>query len=437
MRTTDDIAIRTRAQRSKLAPRREPYWRSLNSRLALGYRSGEGPGSWIARWYEKDAKRRFQALGQADDEQAADGQRVLNFDQAEAAARQWLADLDAGASAERLTRSRYTVADAVADYLANWEGKSRETTVTTINAHILPKLGELLLPCPGDPPPQAREKLKTLRSKLEAWRRELVERKAGKLEKSKSKGANENSGPADALRRHRATANRIMTILKAALNARYAAGRLTSREAWDQTLKPYRQTDSARIRYLTSDECQRLIAAAPVDFAKLLTGALHTGARYSELAKMRILDFSTAAGAVLVPDSKSGKSRHILLDEAGIAFFASQIAGRGRGELIFPREDGGAWGKSHQQRPITAASEAAGISPPINFHALRHTDASLRLMAGAPMKVIADNLGHADMRMVERHYGHLSDDYRRTALNETTPAFLRRADSVVTGDAKR
>ena len=48
-----------------------------------------------------------------------------------------------------------------------------------------------------------------------------------------------------------------------------------------------------------------------------------------------------------------------------------------------------------------------------SFHALRHTWASHRVMAGAPLMVVAHALGHADTRMVEKHYGHLAPSYIR------------------------
>jgi hypothetical protein len=43
-----------------------------------------------------------------------------------------------------------------------------------------------------------------------------------------------------------------------------------------------------------------------------------------------------------------------------------------------------------------------------SFHALRHTWASLAVMGGVPLLVVAKNLGHVDTRMVEKHYGHLA-----------------------------
>ena len=43
--------------------------------------------------------------------------------------------------------------------------------------------------------------------------------------------------------------------------------------------------------------------------------------------------------------------------------------------------------------------------------ALRHTYTSRLAMRGVPLAVIAAQLGHADTRMVEKHYGHLSSGY--------------------------
>ncbi len=69
------------------------------------------------------------------------------------------------------------------------------------------------------------------------------------------------------------------------------------------------------------------------------------------------------------------------------------------------------------------ACERAKISPPIGFHGLRHTYASLAVMNGAPLLVLAKNLGHTDTRMVERHYGHLAPSYIADAIRAAVPRF--------------
>jgi integrase len=91
------------------------------------------------------------------------------------------------------------------------------------------------------------------------------------------------------------------------------------------------------------------------------------------------------------------------------------MAQRGAGKVgsarLFVRTNGKPWGKSEQQRPLIAACAAALIDPAVNFHGLRHTYASRLAMRGVPLAVIAAQLGHADTRMVEKHYGHLAPSY--------------------------
>jgi integrase len=63
---------------------------------------------------------------------------------------------------------------------------------------------------------------------------------------------------------------------------------------------------------------------------------------------------------------------------------------------VFARQNGEAWGNSHQVRFIREACEAARIEPAISFHILRHTYASRLAMRGVPLNVIASQLGHSD-----------------------------------------
>ena len=44
-------------------------------------------------------------------------------------------------------------------------------------------------------------------------------------------------------------------------------------------------------------------------------------------------------------------------------------------------------------------------------------------MNGVPLLVVAKNLGHADTRMVESHYGHLAPSYIADAIRAGAPRF--------------
>jgi integrase len=175
-------------------------------------------------------------------------------------------------------------------------------------------------------------------------------------------------------------------------------------------VRPFRQVDAARLRYLSDDEARRLANACPQDFRALVTAALLTGARYGELAAMTVEDFNRDAGTVHVRISKSGKPRHIVLTDEGQAFIAHVAAGRPGSARLF-LHNGKPWVKSAQHQPLSAACKAATIEPPCNFHALRHTYASRLAMRAVPLAVIAAQLGHVDTRMVEKHYGHLAPSY--------------------------
>ncbi|MBY0430183.1 MAG: hypothetical protein K2Q10_03225, partial [Rhodospirillales bacterium] len=90
--------------------------------------------------------------------------------------------------------------------------------------------------------------------------------------------------------------------------------------------------------------------------------------------------------------SKSGKPRHVVLTEEGRKFFDGAIAGKAGNAQVFTKADGTRWGMSRQQRPFKAACAIAKVGA-LTFLELRHTYASRRVMAGAPLVVVAAQLG--------------------------------------------
>jgi integrase len=123
------------------------------------------------------------------------------------------------------------------------------------------------------------------------------------------------------------------------------------------------------------------------------------------------------------------REHHVTLTEEGAGFFLAACAGRAGHELIFRNGDR-EWRKSEQKQRMLAACEHAKIAPPVSFHILRHTWASLAVMAGMPLLVVAKNLGHADTRMVEGHYGHMAPSYVAEAIRAGAPRFGAVASNV-------
>jgi integrase len=260
---------------------------------------------------------------------------------------------------------------------------------------------------------------------LKSWHRAIAASPARIRAKAGEKRHRDTEGDPDASRRRRSSANRVLTILKAALTHAHGEGKvICHKDAWT-AVKPFREADKAKVRYLLDDEITRLVNACPPDFRAIVTGALMTGCRYGELSAMMAGDFDSQAGTVTIRQSKSGKPRHVALTDEGRGFFRGMAAGKAGSARLFERDRvamqatreaaaktvRAAWTDSDQFRPIRTACVAAKITPAVSFHELRHTYASRLAMRGVPMGVIAAQLGHSDTRMTERHYAHLSPSY--------------------------
>jgi len=333
--------------------------------------------------------------------QDADGVAIFDYRQAQQAAREWWRHEQRREDGHDVPHGPYTVAEALDAYLTAYErrgGKAVYTTRLAAKTHILPRLGEIAI-----------NKLTT--RKIEDWHRGIAEQPARVRTKPGQKQQHRmGDGSVDMVRRRRATANRILTVLKSALNQAWDDGQVDSDTAW-RRVKPFKAVDTARVRYLLEAECVRLVNACEPAFRNLVCGALTTGCRYAELSRMHVSDFNSDAGIVTIQTSKAGKPRHAVLNEEGCQFFSQLTAGRLGTEAVFMRDDGERWGTSHQRRPMLDASDRAGIKPAVSFHVLRHTHGSMLAMRGVPMGVIAEQLGHADTRMTEKYYAHLAPSY--------------------------
>jgi integrase len=412
-RTVRDSRLETRAARDRLKPRSAPYWRSLAPGLHLGYRRRRkgAVGSWLARVYQPDgagegSPYRVTSLGLADDFEDA----AMNYSEAMKRAHD--------AASRPVDRLNVTVADAVADYVRylKLERKTGAEVESAMKFHVLPKFGN-------------RRVSDLTTRELKHWRDELAEGRA--MIRTRAGATRRLKPPAeteDRKRARKATTNRIVTMFKAALNIAFRDGLVSSDLAW-RRVTPFKNTDAARQGHLSIAEAQRLINAADEasGFRDLVRAALLTGCRYGELCRLRVFDF--ADGKLAIRGSKTG-SRHVTLTDEGVDFFIRLCAGRPRDEIMLVRGDGKGWLRAQQARPMQDACEGAKISPAIGIHQLRHTWASLAVMAGMPLMVVARNLGHRDTRMVERFYGHLTNNFVDEMIRAHAPKFGIERDNV-------
>jgi integrase len=170
--------------------------------------------------------------------------------------------------------------------------------------------------------------------------------------------------------------------------------------------------DRSRERRLAPGEYERLIEAADRSRNPLLLPiiqlALETGMRRGEILKVRWCDVSLQHRWLLIPDTKSGKSRTIPLTPGAVQIIAGHKAGIGisneiegcgdRSDLLFPTSANSvrlAW------KRITKRARLSDL----RFHDLRHEAISRFFEMGLTAPEVALISGHEGIRTLSR-YSH-------------------------------
>ena len=220
------------ARKNKCPHRGKPYWRTIERGLHLGYRRLKGKGgTWWARHYLGEQQYEIEAVGIADDLSDADGVAVLDFWQAQTKARERMVSR-AHAAAGKI--GPLTVRNAVTEYL-DWLDSNRRSgndARKRAEAFIYPKLGDT-------------EVGSLTADALRKWHAGLTKEPPRKRTRKGAKQQyREFSGDDEAVRRRRASANRTLTILKAALNRAWREGKVPSDSEW-RRVEPFENVDAA------------------------------------------------------------------------------------------------------------------------------------------------------------------------------------------------
>jgi integrase len=175
----------------------------------------------------------------------------------------------------------------------------------------------------------------------------------------------------------------------------------------------------SRNDFLSKAESKALLKEAEDRWRPLLLLGLRTGLRLGELRGLRWRDVDLDGGRVRVEQSltnagfgtpKSGKGRSVPLAQDIQRVLAAARQGRSKlDELVFTQADGSPLAHITINRALSRAAAEAGIDRKVTPHLLRHTFASQAVLAGVPIRVVQEWLGHADISMTMR-YAHLSPE---------------------------
>jgi integrase len=439
-----EVALGTRTARLKLAGRHKPYFRAITEGVHIGYRrstvTGKA-GSWLCRRHLGGTRYKIQLLGIADDlpekERPADGDTVLTFDHAQAAAREWARLQAAGERRARASAAVVTVRRAVTAYIAARKARSiaagRDAELR-LGHHVLaaPLADMALLDLTDDD--------------LARWRAGL------------ERGGRGAPGKRSTAPLAPATLARLLNDLRAALTE---ATRKERAPADVQTiiregLRAPEKPDRARPKQVISDaDVRKLVEAAAAhdpDFGALVLFLAATGTRFDQAARMTVADLQVDARRVMVPVSAKGRGTKaasqtpVPLADDAISVLRQLAAGRAGHEPLLTR-----W--HHQQvagdkaagtmptwervgrRPWTSAAQmtrpwhailaATGLPRDLVPYCLRHSSIVRALRAGLPVSLVA-RVHDTSPAMIDKHYGAFivdaTEDLLRRAVVPMAPS---------------
>jgi integrase len=401
------------SKRSRLAARRNPYWEPCGPQrggLSLGYRKAErGPGSWIGRFIEN--KQRFEArLGEADD--AGAGGMALPYAAAVTAAMSWAGRVRLQASGRSAGSEAPTLQSAIDVYVARRKqrgARNGRDAETRLKRHVLSV---------------ARVALKKLPEVSEKDLSDLVRG---------LKGLSPSS------------VTRLVSDLKAALNEAWTEHHAllppTWREGVERALKvrpsPGATEASHHRPAITDADMRRLVEAAfqvdsEGDFGRLVAVLAATGARLSQVGRLRIADVQAGEEPrLMVPTSAKGRpgsrkpSHHpVPVGVDLVALLQPAIAGRKGSDLLlmkwrmqqvpgdksagippmWRRDTRVGWlSAADLTRPWRKALSQAGLPPELTPYRLRDASVIRGLRVGLPVRLVAQ-LHDTSAAMIEKHY---------------------------------
>ncbi|MEQ1952498.1 integrase [Mesorhizobium sp. CN2-181] len=401
------------------------HWRTLDPEVHLGYRKGKSGGVWLVRWRTALGYNRAQ-LGTADDVVVAG---TLDYEAARRAARDYVNKLrdDAEAAKQKAQLEAagkpITVADAVEQYIASRDARDTKRKGRVVRSDASQRLTKYLLgqPVKGKrkaraPAPIASVELFALaEADLSKWRAGLPGDMAG------------------------ATRQRLINDVKAALNAAFADNRqvlpLTLPAVVKHGLRADAREDEAepvaRDNQILGDGCvARLIRASREidaedgwegDLFRLVTVLAATGARFSQVIRVRVSGCQLSAGRLMIPVSRKGRGgksgdtpvpvgRDVLDELVSVAHGRKgdpALLERWRYKQVAATAwepiGRGPWqAASELARPWKSIRDRAGLPEAIPY-ALRHSSIVRGIRQNLPIRLVAA-LHDTSVEMIERHY---------------------------------
>jgi integrase len=187
------------------------------------------------------------------------------------------------------------------------------------------------------------------------------------------------------------------------------------------------EENNRRLRYLSAEECQKLLTECGPHLKPIVTVALNTGMRKGEILGLTWDSVDLKHGFILLEKTKNGERREIPINATVRATLTRTRSRLDVKHVFYDAETCKPYGDV--KKGFNAAVRRAGLRD-FHFHDLRHTFASHLVMAGQDITTVKELLGHKTLAMTLR-YAHLAPSHKVKAvdmldgiLNENSTSYL-------------
>jgi integrase/recombinase XerD len=168
-----------------------------------------------------------------------------------------------------------------------------------------------------------------------------------------------------------------------------------------------------RTRILSAEERAEILATIPDrNFRDFVFALQQTGCRPSEVARVTAANVNLNLGVWVFERhkaaAKTGKPRVVYLNPAMLELSKRLVEERPEGVLFPSRKGGRPFSKNAVRCRFRRLREKLPHLKHFVCYNLRHTSATDALANDVPAAKVAELLGHSSTRMIEQHYGHLS-----------------------------
>ena len=184
-----------------------------------------------------------------------------------------------------------------------------------------------------------------------------------------------------------------------------------------KNIRKLKTDDSKRRRFLTEDECKKLMASTPEQFTSVICTFLNTGMRLSELINLEWSDIDLESRVIKIQKKsfwlpKAGE-RIIPINNAMLEIFKKLPK---QSNFVFTNKKGKKYCGQNVRLKLITYAKRAGIVNLSEVHALRHTFASQLLMKGADLPSVQKLLGHSNIQTT-MIYTHQTPEHLKNAIS--------------------